>query len=146
MALVAEPSMMYERDDLCGVWRAKPFGARLCTAREDDVTHWLDDRLVPVLRMELMSRYEGGLIRSVTLTAVTDQDGRLVPCLAGEMRVTPVGSAVRDVVISGEAWWDGSAHASSKVTGVPLGSARRRRLRRYMVGWTPVVDDLSDND
>lgn len=139
--------LMYERDDLCGVWRAKRPGDRYYRPCEDGNTVALMRWAVPLARSLLMSRYEGGLIRSVVMTAHTDQDGGLVEHLSGTMRVTPSGSAVRDVMIRCEVWRNDRARSRAWVTGVPFdGTAKRRRLKSYMVGWAPVVDDMGEVD
>lgn len=132
-------------DDLMGVWWSRRYGERLWhrCAEDDPVPAWAEGALVAPLRSALLARWEGGLFRSATFVVKSDAEGLPLPFCEGELAVTPIMSACRDVTISGTARLSrgGGVTVTSEVKATMLG--RRAVVDSYM---TSHHDLLFDDD
>ena len=137
--------MIWMLDDLMGVWWSRRYGERLWhrCAEDDPVPAWAEGALVAPLRSALLARWEGGLFRSATFVVKSDAEGLPLPFCEGELAVTPIMSACRDVTISGTARLSrgGGVTVTSEVKATMLG--RRAVVDSYM---TSHHDLLFDDD
>ena len=138
-------AVIWMLDDLMGVWWSRRYGERLWhrCAEDDPVPAWAEGALVAPLRSALLARWEGGLFRSATFVVKSDAEGLPLPFCEGELAVTPIMSACRDVTISGTARLSrgGGVIVTSEVKATMLG--RRAVVDSYM---TSHHDLLFDDD
>ena len=137
--------MIWMLDDLMGVWWSRRYGERVWRrcADGDPVPQWAEGALVAPLRSALLARWEGGLFRSATFYVRSDAEGLPIPYCEGELRVTPIMSACRDVAISGTARLsrEGGVTVTAEVRATMLG--RRAVVDSYI---TSHHDLLFDDD
>ena len=136
-------AVIWMLDDLMGVWWGRRYGERVWRrcADDDPVPAWAEGALVAPLRSALLARWEGGLFRSATFVVRSDAEGLPLPFCEGELRVTPVMSACRDVAISGTARLsrEGGVSVTSEVRATMLG--RRAVVDSYVVSHHDLMFD-----